>query len=153
MAAHHRDVDQAVGEQARGFDRVRGRDVEAQGRRVGGETPQHGQQQRLAQVVAGGDAQGGHALGRQLVEQPLERRRLVEQAGQAAEHGLAGRAGTQAAPRAFEQRHAEALLDAAQLLRDGGRRLVQPASGLAHGAGLRDDQRVVKSGNQGRIHS
>ena len=44
-------------DQPRGLERVRGRDLEAQRRPFREQTPQDGQQQRLAQVVAGGDPQ------------------------------------------------------------------------------------------------
>ena len=58
-------------DQPRGLDRVRRRDLEAQRQRLGEQPPQHGQQQRFTQVVAGGDAQRGHAFGGQLRQQPL----------------------------------------------------------------------------------
>ena len=81
------------------LDRVGGGDLEAQRRPLGEEAPQDRQQQRLAQVVAGGDPQRGHPRGGHLVEQRLERGRLVEQAGQAAEQRLAGGARPDAAAR------------------------------------------------------
>jgi len=88
----------------------------------------------------------------ELLELRLERRRLVEQARQAAQHREAGGARAQPPPGLLEQRDAEARLHTAELLghRRGG--LVQAARRLAHRAGLGHDQRVVEGRNQGRIH-
>ena len=152
VRADDRDVDLPVGDQARRLDRVRGRDLEAQRQRLGEQLPQHRQQQRLAQVVAGGDAQGGHPARRPAPPAGPQRGRLVEHPGQAA--SAASPAGLSRTPRPTFSNSAtpKLLLDPAQLLRHGRGGLVQPPGGLADRPGLGDHQRVVQGGKQGGVH-
>jgi hypothetical protein len=103
---------------------------------------------RFAQVVAGGDAQGGHPGAGQFAEQRAQRGGLVEHPGEGTQRRLARGAAADASPHLLEEGHPEVLLDALQLLRHRRGRLVQASGGLADGACLGHHQGVVKGGQQ-----